>query len=192
MTAIEAKAEGGRESARDLYVWDPLVRVMHWSVALIVLINAFSDGEEVLHHWLGYIAVGLVALRIAWGLVARGPARLASFPPSPRRALRHLREILAGERRVHLGHNPLGALMVYNLWATIGVLGLTGYMMGTRAWFGVDLIEEIHEAAFNWIVVSVGLHIAGVLFDGWRTGVPLVRAMVTGRKRLPEEAEVDG
>ena len=31
---------GGRESARDIPVWDPLVRLIHWTLALAILLNA--------------------------------------------------------------------------------------------------------------------------------------------------------
>ncbi|WP_108258046.1 cytochrome b/b6 domain-containing protein [Mangrovicoccus ximenensis] len=73
---------GGRSGARDVRVWDPLVRAVHWSVALIVLANGYLDDPETdLHHWLGYAAAGLVALRLAWGLVGSRHARLSAFPP---------------------------------------------------------------------------------------------------------------
>lgn len=183
---ISETMTGGRSGARELRVWDPLVRMIHWSVALAVLINSFSDGEEPLHEWVGYTALALVALRLVWGVLGPRPARFSAFPPSPGRALRHLGALRRGERSVHLSHNPIGALMAYNLWATLGVLGVTGYMMGTMFFFGVEWVEEAHEIAYDWLLVSVALHVAGVLFDAWRTQVPLVRAMITGRKRVDE------
>jgi len=81
--------------------------------------------------------------------------------------------------------------MVYNLWLTLLALSATGIMMGTVTFFGVDWVEELHEAAFGWLMFSVALHVGGVLFDQWRTGVPLARAMVTGRKRIQAE-RLDG
>jgi cytochrome b len=92
---------------------------------------------------------------------------------------------------VHLSHSPLGALTVYNIWATVGLLAATGYMMGTFRFFGADWVEGLHELAFDWLVVSVVLHVAGVLFDGWRTRVPLVRAMIVGRKRIPGDVSIE-
>lgn len=182
----------GRPVARDIPVWDPLVRLIHWSVTLAILLNAvFTDPEGELHVWVGYVALGLVGLRLVWGLVGSRPARFSAFPPNPRRALRHAAGLIRGERTVHLSHNPLGALMVYNVWATIGLLALTGYMMGTLTFFGVDWVEEAHEILFNWLMLSVALHLLGVVYDSWRTHVPLVRAMVTGRKQVPTGAKVE-
>jgi len=81
--------------------------------------------------------------------------------------------------------------MVYNIWLTVLLLGITGYMMGTISFFGVDWVEEAHEMAFNWLVCSIILHIGGVLFDTWRTGVPIVSAMINGRKRILEDSPIE-
>lgn len=183
--------ESGRSGARELRVWDPLVRLIHWSVALAVLINSFSNGEKAFHAWVGYAAVGLVSIRLLWGLVGPQPARLTSFPPDPGAAIAHLRAMLRGGRKIHLSHNPLGALMTYNLWATIAVLAVTGYMMGTVRFFGVSGVLVAHEIAYNWLILSVVIHLGGVFLDSWRTKVPLIRAMITGRKRIPKGAEVE-
>ncbi|WP_425404291.1 cytochrome b/b6 domain-containing protein [Hwanghaeella sp.] len=179
--------------ARTVPVWDPLVRLIHWSLALAVVVNSlFTDEESALHEWVGYAALGLVAVRLLWGLIGTRQARFSAFPPSPVRALRHLAALARGERTVHLSHNPIGALMVYNIWATVAALGVTGYMMGTVTFFGMEWVEEVHEAAFGWLMASVALHVAGVFFDTWRSGVPLVRAMVDGRKRIPEGVPMEG
>jgi cytochrome b len=190
MTSIEITSSG-RSGARDVLVWDPLVRLIHWSVALTILINSFSDGERALHQWVGYAALGLVAIRLVWGLVGPGPARFSAFPPNPGAALRHLGNLISGRHSIHLSHNPLGALMVYNIWATIAILGATGYMMGTLRFFGIDWVKEAHEIAYDWLLISIALHVAGVIYDSWRTHVPLLRAMIVGKKRIPDGTEVE-
>lgn len=193
MAHITDTPDSGRIGARDVRVWDPLVRLIHWSLAACILINAFSEGEDALHMWVGYAAAGLLAIRLVWGLIGPRTARFTSFPPSPAGALAHLRAMVGGQRadtQVHLSHNPLGALMVYNIWVTVAVIAATGYMMGTMRFFGIDWVEELHELAFNWLLLSIALHVVGVLVDGWRTRVPLVRAMVTGTKPLPDGTDV--
>lgn len=195
MTEPSARMEGGASapaSGRSLPVWDPLVRLIHWSLALTILVNgAFTNPERSLHETVGYIALGLVVTRLLWGLVGPRPARFTAFPPSPSRALAHSRELLRGAAPIHLSHNPLGALMVYNIWGTVLGMVTTGIMMGTPRFFGIGWVKELHEGLFTWLMISIGLHLAGVVFDSWRSGVPLVQAMVTGRKRIPPGREVE-
>lgn len=176
----------GRSGARDIQVWDPLVRLIHWSLAATILLDAaILDEDGWAHELVGYAALGLVAARLIWGIVGTRPARFTSFPPNPAAALRHLVRLRAGGQPLHLSHNPLGALMVYNLWLTVVFLGVTGMMMVNIRFFGMEWIEELHEAAFVWLMISVALHLAGVAVETLRTGVPLVRAMICGRKRVP-------
>lgn len=193
---VHSKADGrfgAREPRRArVLVWDPLVRLVHWSLAGVILFNGLiGNPETALHREVGYIALGLVLARLLWGLVGSDNARFSAFPPSPRRALAHLGDIRKGRAVVHKSHNPLGALMVYNIWATVLGLVATGYMMGTRMFFGYNWVQELHEALFSWMMISVALHLAGVAFDNYRTKVGLVPAMITGYKKLPihESAE---
>lgn len=184
MTSM-AHTDATGATPREIAVWDPLVRMIHWGVALAILLNgAVTDDEGSAHEWIGYAALALVAVRLVWGVVGPRPARFVSFPPNPRAALRHLRTVTRRDTQVHLSHNPLGALMAYNLWLTVIALGVTGYMMGTRAYFGIEWVEEAHEVAFNWLVLSVALHVAGVAWESRRSGVSLIRAMMDGRKRI--------
>lgn len=190
MTEIALKSRGPRPAAsnRAVRVWDPLVRLIHWGVAAVVLLNAtVIDAESDVHATIGYLAMGLIAVRLVWGLIGPNHARFSSFPLNPVGALRHLGGLLRGEHRVHLSHNPAGALMVYNLWATLIGMGITGYMMGTVRFFGMEWVEELHEALFTWLMISVALHLGGVLLDTKLSRINLVRAMIDGKKRIPQE-----
>lgn len=183
--------DGGRAIAHTVLVWDPLVRLIHWGLALTILLNgAFVDEEGSLHEWIGYSAVGLIGVRLVWGMIGPRYARFSAFPPNPVSAIRQLTTLFKDDKKVHLSHNPLGALMVYNIWLTILLLGVTGYMMGTIQFFGIEWVEEIHEIAFVWLLTSIVLHVGGVVFDTWKTGVPLIRSMIDGRKRVPSARQV--
>lgn len=174
-----------QSTLRAVSVWDPLVRLIHWGVAGAVLANAtFVDEDSSLHEVLGYTALALVGVRLIWGLVGTRHARFSAFPPNPLAAVRHVFGLAKGRRKVHLSHNPAGALMAYNMWLSVIGTGVTGYMMGTRAFFGVDWVEEAHEAMFAWIMISLVLHLGGVLLDSRLTRVRLIPAMITGRKRV--------
>lgn len=170
---------------REIPVWDVFVRITHWTVAVLVVADLFLlDGEAKAHHWAGYAVLGLVALRLIWGLIGPRFARFSAFPPSLSAARAHLAGLLRGRHELYLSHNPLGALMVYNLWAALIAAGVSGYLMTTATFFGVEWVEELHETIADWLMVSVALHVAGVVFETRASNVNLVRAMITGRKQI--------
>ena len=173
-------------TARNITVWDPLVRIIHWGLALAILLNAtIIDDDSNLHIMIGYATLGLVIVRLVWGWIGSKYAKFSAFPPNPGAALRYLKGLAKGDKTLHLSHNPMGALMVYNIWATVLLIAATGYMMGTTRFFGMEWVEEIHEIAFGWLILSIALHIGGVIFDSLHSGVPLVKSMVNGKKRIP-------
>lgn len=110
--------------------WDLLVRITHWGIAAGVIANRLvTEGGDTAHISIGYAVAALLALRLMWGLVGSAPARFSSFPPDPAAALRHIRNIRNGRVQAYRSHNPLGALMVYALWATLIVVAATGIVM---------------------------------------------------------------
>lgn len=172
-------------------VWDPLVRLFHWALVVTFTANAFfTDPERALHEYLGYVVAGLVALRLVWGLVGSRHARFADFPPDPVGAMHQVTNIVTGRRRVHLGHTPLGALMIYNFLATMALIALSGWMMTTNAYWGVAWVEELHEVLVTWAEICAVVHILAVLWESRRTGVNLPRAMITGVKRVPTDVKI--
>jgi cytochrome b len=172
----------------DYRIWDPLVRVFHWSLVAGFAANALVlDDDSKLHEWVGYAVLGLVGIRILWGFIGPKSARFASFLPRRGQVTEQITDIATRRRRTHLGHTPLGALMIVNLLATILAIGITGHMMTTNAFWGVEWVEEAHEAFVAWAEISIAAHIAAVLLESWRTGVNLPRAMVTGRKSVPDD-----
>ncbi|MEZ5824124.1 MAG: cytochrome b/b6 domain-containing protein [Geminicoccaceae bacterium] len=173
---------------KTIRVWDPAVRIFHWTLVLAFAANALVvDDDSDLHQWIGWVVVALVIFRLVWGLIGGRHARFADFPPSIAGAFGQLGEIMRGEKHIHVGHTPLGAWMIYNLLVTMLVIGVSGYLMTTDMFWGVEWPEELHEVAVAWAEISVVLHILAVLFEGWRTGVNLPRAMVTGYKDVPED-----
>jgi cytochrome b len=160
-------------------VWDPVVRILHWS-----LVAAFAAElgpvapQGALHRWLGGAIVVLVMARLLWGVVGSRAARFGAFPPSLGMALVHLWEIGRGVVRRQDSHDPLGALMVYNLLATLAGLGLSGWLRTIAPdWPGAG---ALHRGLVLWALVSVALHIGGVIFESRRTGRNLVRGMWRG------------
>lgn len=175
---------------RRVRTWDPFVRAFHWSLVIFVALDAFIlDPEGKAHAYVGYAIAVLIVLRLVWGFIGARNARFSAFPPSISAARRHAASLLKREKDApHESHNPLGALMVYNLLASLAVITATGIAMRTDMFWGVEWVEEVHEVVVNWLLISVGLHVAGVVFETRRSGVNLVRAMVTGWKVLPNRS----
>lgn len=169
---------------RTARVWDPAVRIFHWSLVTAVAVSWLTgDGWDTVHEWSGYVILALVAFRLVWGLVGARHARFAGFVRSPAHVTGYLRAMARGREPRHLGHNPAGGAMILALIACLLATGLTGWMMTLDAFWGVAWVEEVHETLANLLLVLVALHVAGVVVASLRHGENLVRAMLDGRKR---------
>jgi cytochrome b len=175
--------DGAVASSR-IKVWDPFVRVFHWSL-VVLFATAFltADESKSLHENAGYAIAALVGMRILWGFVGSRPARFTDFVKGPRTVLAFLRDSLAMRAIRYVGHNPAGGAMVLALLAAISTICVTGWMMTTNTWWGVDWVEEVHETAAYGTLVLIGLHVLGVALASLEHRENLVRAMITGWKR---------
>lgn len=176
---------------RMVKVWDPFVRVFHWSLVLGFAIAWLTAGEwDRVHEWTGYAVVGLVGLRVLWGLAGPRHARFTRFVRGPDVVAHYVADVAAGREARHLGHNPAGGAMVLALLLGLGGLGLTGWMATQEASIAVEWAEDVHEVLANLLLALVGVHVAGVIFTSLRHRENLVRAMVTGEKRAAEGTDV--
>lgn len=182
--------------ASTVKVWDPLIRVFHWSLVFFFLL-AFITGDdwEALHVQTGYAASLLIAFRLLWGLVGTRNARFLTFVKSPAVMLAYVKSLLSFKVPHYLGHNPLGAAMVVVLLLSIALVSFSGMVLiagegsgplaGTflSSWNG-DWIEEVHEFFANFTLLMVVIHISGVIFSSLLEGENLAKAMMTGRKKF--------
>jgi cytochrome b len=193
MTAMDSSAHIAADSdAADpgsVLVWDIWVRLFHWSLVACVVANfvLLEEGKEP-HQWVGYLATALVLARVIWGFIGSRHARFASFFPTPQRLRAYWADLRRGRHEVHLGHNPLGALMMLVLVTLVLALGATGYLQGLDAFWGEEWLEELHEALANGLVLLAGVHALAALVMGRLERTNLVAAMVTGRKRMRSAA----
>ncbi len=170
-----------RETGPDgrVLVWDPAVRLLHWSLAALVLFDLFYDDGGWPHRVTGYVAAGVVVARLLWAALAGGAAGLAALKLSPTRTVAYLRD---GAPRTR-GHDPIGLWMVWLLWALVLLLGLTGWISRLDAFWGDDRIRDIHAWLAQALLIAVAVHLTGVAVMGRRWRENLVAAMLSGRKR---------
>jgi len=182
------RAETGARHPRMARVWDPLVRIFHWSLVGSFAIAWFSPvwRNGTLHHWVGYLAAILVVIRMIWGFVGPRHARFADFVKHPAHVLGYLVAMARGREPRHMGHNPAGGAMVLALMAGMVGSAVTGWMMTTDRYFGVAWVETAHWLAVHAMLALILLHLAGVALASLRHRENLVIAMITGRKRVED------
>jgi cytochrome b len=168
----------------EVRVWDPLVRIFHWSLVIAFATAWISAGESGhIHRLAGYAVLGLVGFRLAWGLIGTRHARFADFVRGPGAVLRYLGELRRGRPARHRGHNPAGGAMVVALLTLLMIAAGSGYMLTTDAFWGVEWVAGLHAAAANLALILIPLHVAGVVLSSLIERDNLVLAMITGRKR---------
>ena len=172
------------KGAGTIRVWDPVVRLFHWTIVAGCVLNLFvlEDGEAP-HRYVGYAVAAALALRFVWGFVGTRHARFADFFPTPSRLVPYLRDVLRGRERRHVGHNPAGAVMMLLLMLLLASVCLTGWMMGLDAFWGEEWLEDLHGTLANAVLVLALFHAAAAIVESWRHRENLVLSMITGRKR---------
>ena len=188
-------------------VFDPLLRLLHWTLALSIILliatsqlaEAFEEGPYEntlwnLHILTGYVLSAGLLTRLLWGVVGPLSARWRDLwhPTVWRDSLRNLR--LPAAHRA--GHDPIASLaylFAYGVMALMVVTGLglaaSEFQSGPLAgWLGnaswlEDVLGEPHEAGFALLLGFVGLHMAALLFHQLR-GERVAQSMVTGKQYL--------
>ncbi|HRD76350.1 MAG TPA: cytochrome b/b6 domain-containing protein [Hyphomicrobiaceae bacterium] len=196
---MDAPAQTGAHAGRDarpasaarsrdgrIAVWDPFVRIFHWSLlTLFVVAYLTHDLSETIHQGAGYGIAVLVVLRVVWGLVGSRHARFRDFVYRPTAVLRFLIATARFKAPRHVGHNPAGGAMVLALLLNIAVICGSGIMMTMDRFWGQKWIEEVHETAVHVCIGLIVLHVLGVIAASLEHRENLVRSMVTGWKRGP-------
>ena len=192
-------------ASRLVKVWDPLVRIFHWSLVSAFFIAYFTEDDFMdLHVYAGYLIGGLIVFRLVWGFVGEGHARFTDFVQQPREVWAYVKSILTRHPRRYLGHNPAGGAMVIALLISLvmtTVSGLAIYgadesagplaasLAGTSD-FWTDVLEEMHEFFANATLALVFFHVMGVLMASFHHKENLVKSMVNGMKPEAQKGDV--
>lgn len=176
-------------------VWDPFVRVFHWTLVVGFAVAYLTEDDLLtVHVWAGYVVGILVVARIIWGFIGSPHARFADFVYAPSTALNYVRELLRFRGARYLGHSPGGGYMVILLLILVGATVVTGLIVyGGEQQAGPlagmfteatgEAMEEWHEVISNITLGLIVIHISAVLLASFAHHENLVRAMVTGKKR---------
>jgi len=180
----------------NIKVWDPLIRIFHWSLVFFFLLAFITEDDWMeIHVQAGYAVMFLIGFRLVWGIVGTRNARFMSFVKSPSVVKSHLLKMLSLKPAHYLGHNPVAAVMVILLLVSIVLLSFSGIVtIATEgqgplahtffaAWRG-EWMEEIHEFFANFTLLLIFAHVAGVVFSSILERENLVKAMVTGEKKF--------
>jgi cytochrome b len=197
-TTLEKQPDPVAAETITVRVWDPLVRIFHWSLVAFFTI-AYASAEEIqfLHEWSGYAIAALVGFRVIWGVIGTRHARFIDFIYRPSTVIEYLKSLFSGRAKYYRGHNPAGGAMVIALLSVLALLTLSGMSLAAGegsgplvgTWFASlpeGFIEELHEVLANLMIFLIVGHVAGVLVSSLLHRENLVRAMITGRKPVKE------
>lgn len=182
-------------------VWDLLIRIFHWSLVGFFTLAYLTEGEDewmTIHSYAGYSILILLVFRLLWGVMGTHNARFSNFITRPKEVLVYLKGLVTGKAKDYIGHNPVGAMMIVALIASIAITGFSGMALyatdghgplatGFFATWPEGAIKEVHEFFANFTVFLVVIHVGGVIVSSLLHKENLVRAMVTGKKQRPAE-----
>ncbi|KGJ91992.1 cytochrome b/b6 domain-containing protein [Colwellia psychrerythraea] len=176
-------------------IWDLPLRIFHWGFALTILAAWYTaeQGADLveIHMKLGFVALGLIAFRVLWGVIGPKHARFSQFIPSPSKLIAYLRPSKTNKSTA--GHNPLGALMVILMILLISTQAISGLFINddvfsSGPYYGSisndleKVMKFLHHNVFDFMIAAIVLHIAAITFY-WRVKKEnLVLPMITGKK----------
>jgi cytochrome b len=161
------------------------LRFWHWALAAGVLAAWFTPSVyDGLHRVLGYTVLALLAFRLIWGFCGSRYSRFRMVGVRLRASPRYLWNLRRGITGRYIGLNPAGTLMLVALLVALAVSTITGAMSVTVPVFGVWWVEDTHRYSSDAVIILVVLHVAGVVLMGLLQRENLIRAMITGRKRI--------
>lgn len=173
---------------KSILVWDLPIRLFHWTfagaISAALAIGFFVDDDSPvfqLHMLFCLIAAFALVVRIVLGIVGSRYNRFSAMPVKPGEALRYIFGTFTGKARRYIGHNPGCALAAIAMFSLVPLSVASG-----AGWLG-ETGEDIHEGLAIALAVTIGAHLAGIIWHTVRHKEAIAISMVTGRKNGPEE-----
>ncbi len=190
---IEAQDE------RPVRVWDVPTRIFHWLLATLVAgaYIAQETGQLERHMTIGYVVLTLVLFRVLWGFVGSEPSRFGAFVPTPGRLRHYVAGLVRGRPPKIAGHNPLGAVIIFAMLALVAFQAATGLFANDDIFTEgplaklvdddtSDRLTDLHETSFYVLLALIGVHVAANISYELFLRQPVIQAMISGWKPLPE------
>lgn len=191
------------DSGNTVKVWDVVIRLFHWTL-VPGLVTAYVSGEihaSEIHVLAGYALCVLLVARVYWGFKGSEYARFRAFIFSADETREYVRSMFGGHPKHYFGHNPAGALNVFALLAVVALLLVTGLATLSVIDFEGPLlfmanlvsdeasysIRYIHEFIPTVGLALVAFHLMGVVVGSIQHRENLVKAMITGEKKLADD-----
>jgi len=186
-------------------VWSPLIRALHWIIALltpVLFISAEADVMEV-HLAAGPILMLAVLVRIWIGFTGEKHERFSSFFQKPSVFFAYLNDTINHKAKRTRGHNPLAGPVMAGMLLFMLLNSISGeFLRGAHEEEGpfvkilagipdsvIDPIEIIHSS-FGHIIMALALiHIAGIIVHTITHKEMIARAMINGEKIIDETEE---
>lgn len=150
-------------------VWTLKIRLLHWFMALFIVLNLFifDEGDDI-HYWIGYGTLAIVFFRTIIGFTSQGFDSFRKFTLQPRELFYFFRNLFSHARKDYTGHNPAASYAYIIFWLLVIGLGITGgLLVHSDYFFGNQLLEELHDLMADATIVFIVIHLTGVLLDSF-------------------------
>ena len=186
-------------SANKIYIWDPLVRIFHWTLVLAFSVAFISEDDYIaIHSWSGYTILSFLTIRVFWGVVGTKHALFSDFVFSKIEIIQFIKNTLSLKAKRYLGHNPAGGAMVILLMISLLITACSGlvifaieenqgplvFLFSTANFLGADIAENLHEFFADFTLFLIVVHIFGVIVESIIHKENLIKSMFTGNKRV--------
>ncbi len=165
---------------------DAPTRLFHWLFALSfagAYITAESERLRLIHISLGYTLAGLLAFRLAWGLLGPKQVHLSGMANRLRPLVSWLQKIGQATKQSpaywRQGINLLTASSIVALLLAVIPLTLSGY--ATYEEWGGEWLEETHELFANLMLTMVAVHLGALLMKSLLNRRNAALPMITGK-----------